>query len=73
MTSILLQIGLVDFQMGKRLDFENVVSFSLDTTRIITPADKIFKYGMCQANNKGADHPVQSELSDQRLCCSLSR
>ena len=81
MPSILLQAGLVDFQMGKRLHFGNVAPFSLDTTHIITPAYKICKHGTCHvktcfmiyANNKGADHPAQSELSDQRLCCSLSR
>ena len=55
--------------------------FSLDTTHIITPADKICKHVTCHekiclmtyANNKGTDQPAQSELSDQRLCCSLSR
>ena len=81
MPSILLQVGLVDFQMGKLLHFGNVAPFSLDTTHIITPAGKICKHGTCHektclmtyANNKGADQPAQSELSDQRLCCSLSR
>ena len=80
MPSILLQVGLADFQMGKPLHFGNVAPFSLNTTHIITPADKICKHGTCHektclmtyANNKGADQPAQSELSDQRLCCSLS-
>ena len=81
MPSILLQVGLVDFQMDTLLNFGNVAPFSLDTTHIITPDDKICKHGMCHgktclmtyANTKSADQPSQSELSDQRLCCSLSR
>ena len=80
MPSILLQVGLIDFQIGKRLHFGNVALFSLNTTHI-TPADKICKHGTCHEktclmiykNNKGADQPVLSVLSDQRLCCSLSR
>ena len=81
MALILLQVGLDDFQMGKLLHFGNVAPFSLDTTHIITPADKICKHETCHkktclmtyANIKGADQPAQSELSDQRLCCSLRR
>ena len=81
MPSILLQVGLVDLQMSKLLHFGDVAPFSLDTTHILTPADKICKHGtrnektcfVTYANNKGADQPAQSELSDQRLCCSLSR
>ena len=45
MPSILLQVGLVDFQMGKLLHFGNVAPFSLDTTHIIPPDDKICKHG----------------------------
>ena len=79
MPSILLQVGQVDLQMGKLLYFGNVAPFILDTCT--TPADKIYKHGACHektclmtyANNKGTDQPAQSELSDQRLCCSLSR
>ena len=81
MPSILLQVGLIDFQIGKRLHFGNVALFSLNTTHIITPADKICKHGTCHEktclmtyrNNKGADQPALSVLSDQRLFCSLSR
>ena len=66
--------------MGKLLHFGNVAPFSLDTTHIITPDDKLCKHGTCHgktylityANNKGADQPAQSELSDQYLYCSLS-
>ena len=39
MPSILLQVGLVDFQMGKLLHFGNVAPFSLNTTQIISPDD----------------------------------
>ena len=81
MSSILLQVGLVDFQMGKPLHFGNVAPFSLITTHVITSADKICKHGTCHektclmiyVNNKGADEPAQTELSDQCLCCSLFR
>ena len=47
MPSMLLQVCLVDFQMGKLLYFGNVAPVSLDTTHIITPVDKIIlcKYG----------------------------
>ena len=67
--------------MGQLLHFGNVAPFSLNTTHIITPAVKICKHGtghektflMTYENKKGADQPDQPELSDQRLCCSLSR
>ena len=49
MSSILLQVGLIDFQMGKLLYFGNGAPFSLTTTQIITPADKICKHGTCHA------------------------
>ena len=81
MPSIILQVGLVDFQMGKLLHFGNVALFSLDTAHIMTPADKTCQHGtyhektclMTYTNNKGADQPAQSELSDQRVCSSLSK
>ena len=48
MSSVLLQVALVDFQIGKLLHFGNVASFSLATPRIITPGDKICTYWTMQ-------------------------
>ena len=51
MSSILLQVGLVDFQMGKLIHFGNVATFSYKT---YGPGHAKMPY----ANNKGADQPA---------------